>query len=563
MAKSFFESIFNSQSANQNTNNTEYRHYVNPRKKIKKLPLLIIYIIILSLYFYFSTPVLNPIYQENYFFILINVLILLYFIIPSTKNRNILTKTLSTVAIVGIIIYLIIMLLSSPVINSQKYQNLIGDVKTVNYKDTKPSNGEDKIPIVDYALANKLGDKVLGTDVGLGSQYKIGDYYMVSTNNDIAWVAPLEPQSFLKWLQNKKGSPGYIYVSATNPNDVRLVQELNGKPINLKYTANSYFNSNIKRHAYLLGNITKGMTDFSFEIDDDGNPYWVISTYKPTIGFSGNDISGIIVVNAQTGTTSFHSINDPNLPKWINRIYPKTLIENQIHDYGYYTKGWLNTVTTQSNMIVPTESSSYFFNNGLPYFYTGMTSVQNDESTVGFMITNIQTKETIFYKVNGATETAAQKSAEGKVQQYNYLASSPILLDVFKTPSYFTPLKDKDGLVKQYAFISVENYNIVGIGDTVASAKNDYYDQLSTNNKLDTEVIDSKKTKGKIERINFNNGKYYLKLNDSQLLFIIDPKLSTLLPLSLKDDNVTIEYIETLSEYQNAVTFENNDLATK
>lgn len=528
--------------------------------KNNKISLLIVYLFFLSIFIYSSTPALNPIYKSTYFLVVINLFIFIYLLVPNKFIGTRFKKNFIGLGTFALIIYVFLIIISSPFLNSQKYHDLIGDIETVDYKKEQPTSGIDKIPIVDYSLAQKLGDKVLGTNVGLGSQYEIGEYYLISTADDIAWVAPLEPQSFLKWLQHQEGSPGYIYVSATDPNDVRLVQEIDDKPINLKYTDKSYFGKNIKRHAYFSGNATKGMTDFSFEIDDKGNPYWIISTYKPTIGFSGEDISGVITVDAQTGKSKYYDSTDPDIPSWINRIYPKSYIQEQLTSYGHYGDGWLNTITTQKNMIEPTANSSYIFKDNTPYFYTGMTSVQSDESTVGFMVTNIRTKKTTFYKLNGATETAAQKSAEGKVQQYNYSASEPILLDVFKTPSYFTTLKDADGLVKQYAFISVENYNIVGIGESVETAKTDYYNQLSNNNQLSSEDVENKSLTGSIERINFIDGKYYLKLENSDLLFTLESKVSNTLPLTQVGDNVTIEYIPGSEDYQTVITFKNTSL---
>jgi hypothetical protein len=42
------------------------------------------------------------------------------------------------------------------------------------------------------------------------------------------------------------------------------------------------------------------LTDFSFEIDDQGIPLGC-KNMKKRIGFSGNEATGIVLVNAQTG----------------------------------------------------------------------------------------------------------------------------------------------------------------------------------------------------------------------------------------------------------------------
>ncbi len=521
-----------------------------------KIVIFIIYLIVLGLFIYFYKPILNPIYKESYLFVFLNVLFL--FSLFLFNNKKILNKFLKWFSSFSLIIFVLLTIVSSPIINSDKYYNLIGNVKQYDYNKEKPNISKDLIPVVDYDLAKKLGDKVLGKDIGLGSQFDIGEYYLISTKDDLAWIAPLEPQNFFKWFQNKNSIPGYIYVSATNPNDIRLVQDINGKDINIKYSDKSYFNHEINRYAYLQSNFTKGMTDYSFEIDDDGNPYWVITTYTPTIGFSGYDVSGIIVVDAQTGKTNFYNKDDKSIPSWVDRIYPKSFIYDQLKYYGSYKNGWLNTITSQKEMIQPTEGLSYVFIDNKPYFYTGMTSIKSDQSTVGFIITDIISKKTSFYTLNGSTETSAKLSAEGKVQQFDYTASAPILLDLYNTPTYFMTLKDKDGLVKQYAFVSVKNYNIVSIGDTITSSKKDYYNLLKNNGVLKNDSNATSSKSGTIERINRLDDIFYLKLKNDDNIYLIDKDLSKKLVLTETNDNIKIKFNKSDDSYKEVIEFENN-----
>ncbi len=521
-----------------------------------KIIIFLFYLIFLGLFIYFYKPILNPIYKESYLFIFLNVLFI--FSLFLFNKKNILNKFLKVFSFLALIIFILLTIISSPIINSDKYYKLIGDVQQYDYNKEKPDISKDLIPVVDYELAKKLGDKVLGKDIGLGSQFDIGEYYLVSTKDDLAWVAPLEPQNFFKWFQNKDSIPGYIYVSATNPNDIRLVQDINGKDINIKYSDESYFNHEINRYAYLQNNLTKGMTDYSFEIDDEGNPYWVITTYTPTIGFSGYDVSGIIVVDAQTGKTNYYNKDDKNIPSWVDRIYPKSFIYEQLKYYGSYKNGWINTITSQKEMIQPTEGLSYVFIDNKPYFYTGMTSIKSDQSTVGFIITDIVSKKTSFYTLNGSTETSAKLSAEGKVQQFDYTASAPILLDLYNTPTYFMTLKDKDGLVKQYAFVSVKNYNIVSIGDSINSSKKDYYDLLKNNGVLKTDSNSISSKSGTIERINQLDDIFYLKLKNDNNIYLIDKDSSKELVLTQVNDNVTLKFNNSDNTYKEVTEFENN-----
>ncbi len=519
-----------------------------------KILLTFLFLIAVFIYVLLANPLLNMEFSSG----IINVSIFLLGLIAIwTTDLKLIGKLFAFVVFVIIVINIY----SSPIINADRYYNLIGDIQEKDYATEVPDIDDSKIPVVDQALAEKLGDKVLGDDIGLGSQYTVGEYYFVSTADDLVWVAPLEPQSFFKWLQNRDGAPGYVYVSATNPNDVKLVKDIDGEDLKIKYTNNSYLFSQIKRHAYINKNMFRAMSDFSFEIDDQGKPYWVITSYKPTIGFSGYDTEGVIIVDAQSGETTYYD-NIKDIPDWVERVQPSNIVKEQVKSWGAYKNGWLNTIFAQNEMIQPTEGFGYVYIDNEPYYYTGLTSIKSDESTVGFMLVNTRTKASTFYKINGATELAAQKSAQGQVQQYEYTASFPILLNVYDTPTYFMTLKDQDGLIKQYAYVSVKNYNIVGVGNSKQAAEASYYDTLKANGAVNNDVDEASLTKvtGEVERINKVDNTYYLKLQDQETLYTIDGDRSDYLPLTIKGDEVQLQFNKTDDDFETIVNFKNNSL---
>ncbi len=499
-------------------------------------------------------PIFNPVYKESIWMFLI-IITIFYAVFAGEKM-----KVSYVIALYGLA-FIMLFISSTPILWSGKYYSMIGDVSEQAYVESPPNIDDTKIPVVDQDLAETLGDKMLGDEVGLGSQYTVGEYYFISTADDLAWVAPLEPLSFFKWYQNKEGAPGYVYVSATNPSDVRLVTQLNGEDIHLKYTNESYWFSNIRRHVYLNGNMTTGLTDFSFEIDDDGNPYWVVTTYAPAFNvFAGRQATGVITVDAQTGETTKYKLND-DMPAWIERVWPTEYIMEQISYYGSYKNGWLNTIITQKEVVAPTDGFSYVFIDGNPYLYTGLTSVQSDKSTVGMMIVSLRDKTSYFYKLTGATESAAMASAEGQVQQYQYSATFPILLNVYNEPTYFMTLKDAEGLVKQYAYVSVENYDVVGIGDTVNSARKDYYSSLKETGKLvaqDTsEIKEQTKT---VDRINLVDGIAYIKFEGDEHFYMCEIDVSQELLLTEPGDEIRFKVSDEAGDTIQILEFENEQI---
>ena len=537
-------------------------------------PFLII-LIVAFLLFYINLPVLN-------FGFLALPLILLTLVILSfllfSKFKVINEKTVRFVQkpnkifyflIAGLLVYLVILpvFTSLPVFRSQAYQHLIGKVKTGN----KISNhiapiSINEIRVVDEDLAYLLGEKILGSQPALGSQVELGDFCIQQVNKELFWVAPLLHSGFFKWLNNSEGTAGYVMVSATNERDVRLVQHVNGKNIKIKYQNAAYFQSDIHRYLYTNGYATVGLTDFSFEIDDAGIPYWIVTKYDKKIGFSGDDAIGVVALNAQTGEIKNYSI--ANAPKWIDRIQPIKLIENQLNDWGELIHGYWNF--SNSDKLQITEGLTLVYgNNNKSYWYTGLTSVGKDESAVGFVLVDTRTKEATFYKQSGATEVAAQSSAQGKVQEKNYKASLPIPYNINNIPTYVMTLKDNGGLVKMYAMVAISDYTIVGVGNTMRDALTAYKNAFNySGNKVNAASISSKKVlKSIITRIQNDvkngNSYYYFKVNNYPNVFVGSSQLSSQIPVTIVGDSIKISFDIDNEEVIDISSFENSSLKRK
>lgn len=458
-------------------------------------------------------------------------------------------KTNFTIAM-ALIAYIIVIpfITSSLIIHSKAYRNLLGDVKESNFaKDVSPVSVND-IRLVDEEMAMKLGDKKIGEVPAIGSVSKLGKFHIQNIDGELYWVAPLVHRDIIKWVTNMSGTSGYVMVSASNPQDVRLVQEVDGKPIKIVYQPDAYLHQDLRRHMYLKGYVNVGMTDFTLEIDDKGKPYWIVTLYENAVGYEGKNAIGIATVDTQSGEVKSYDIKDA--PKWIDRIQPQEFVTEQINDWGTYINGFLNSVISEKGVLVATEGTSLVYGeDGKSYWYTGITSAGADDSTIGFMLVDTRTKEAKLYKQPGATETAAMVSATGKVQEKNYDATFPVMYNILGKPTYVMSLKDKAGLVKMVAFVSVEDFNIVGIGDTKEEALRSYREQLkSKGNNVQVENDNTKVVKtGTVKRISSDvidgNTSYYFTLegiNDS--IFIVSSKVSHEVPLTKEGDSIKISY---------------------
>lgn len=445
----------------------------------------------------------------------------------------------------GILIVLIPVgtFISSPIFNAKSYQKqLVLDKNADFYEDNKTISYES-IPVVDRESAIRLGDRKMGEMVDYVSQFEVDQSYEQINYKDNPYrVTPLEYSDLIKWFTNHgDGLPAYIRVNMVSQ-ESEVVKLKEG----MKYSKSDHFGRKIERH--LRANYPTLMFDtLAFEINDDGIPYWIAPVYEYKIGlFGGKDIVGAVLVNAINGDHDYYDIK--KVPEWVDRVYPSNLILTQLENYGKYTNGYLNTLLSQKGVLQPTDGYNYIAIDDDVYLYTGLTSVSKDASNVGFAMINLRTKDGKFYNISGAEEYSAMSSAEGEVQNLKYKATFPILINAGGHPTYFLSLKDDANLVKKYAFVSVENYQLVATGDSVAQAEQAYYALLESNGKK-TNAGDFKTNKltGIISEINEavvdGNSTYYFKIEGNDTIFIGDISLSDYFPLAKVGDNVTVEFV--------------------
>ncbi|OWP85056.1 hypothetical protein BWK59_02115 [Flavobacterium davisii] len=467
---------------------------------------------------------------------------------------------------IGILLVYILVLpiFSSRLIQTKKYQELIGKVANGDQisKHIAPIS-LNEVRVVDEDLAYLLGEKILGSQPALGSQVHLGEFYIQKVNNKLYWVAPLLHSGFFKWLNNREGTAGYVMVSATNERDVKLVQTNKGNAIKIKYQPSAYLGDEIRRHIYFNGYNTIGLTDFTFEVDDTGRPFWVVTKYDKKIGFKGNDATGVLVVDAQTGTIKEYTI--ATTPQWVDRIQPINFIEDQLNDWGDLVHGYWN-FSNADKLKITEDMSLVYGKDNKSYWYTGLTSVGKDESSVGFVLVDTRTKQATFYKQSGATEFAAQNSAQGKVQEKGYNASLPIPYNINNIPTYVMTLKDRGGLVKMFAMVSIHDYTIVGVGNTMRETLMAYknaYNMSGDSIKLEAGT-NKKRIKAEITRIqnDVKNGNsfYYFTIQGESKIFIGSSQLSNQLPITRVGDQVEITYDADTEDIIDVSSFKNFSL---
>lgn len=363
---------------------------------------------------------------------------------------------------------------NSRIFRAKSYANVI-KVTEADFTKDFPETDISKLALLDRSSAKKIGDTYLGT-IDKVSQFGISDdYRQITIGKQPYRVSPLEYKNFWKWVSNRKEGIGY-YVKVNQTTGKAELVKLS-QP--MKYSDSEYFFRDTLRYLRLKYPTTI-FGEPSFEVDDEGNPYYVATTYKPKFLLSSKDPDGAILLNAVTGETKRYALND--VPKWVDRVFSASNVISRVDDYYTYQKGFWNTVFSQTGVKKTTDSYNYISIGSDIYLYTGITSATADSSNLGFILVNMRTRQVTNYKLASATESAAQESAEGEVQEKKYTATAPSLVKLSGKAYYLVSLKDDAGLIKSYALVDAEDYQQVTVD-------NDIEDLIAQFTDSDTSVL--------------------------------------------------------------------------
>ena len=527
------------------------------KKKKGKMLLILAILLVLGIYYYVTIPAIN-IHASGFWVSLIVILVLLLILCMGRNLRvrsfddlhNIreeikeskLTRLLAGLIVVVVVVYLGGSILSSPIVNAKKYQKLL-EPETSNFADDIDQVNYNQIPLLDKDSAELLGNRKMGSMVDMVSQFEVSSLYsQINYQGRPVRVTPLVYASPVKWFTNQKnGIPAYISIDMATQN-TELVKVSQG----IKYAESEYLNRNIYRHLRFRYP-TYIFDQLSFEIDEEGTPYWICPVKNFTIGlFGGQTIGRVVLCNAVTGECQSMKVED--CPSWVDRVYPADLLI-QLYDYhGTLKNGFINSVLGQKGCLQTTDGYNYLAKDDDVWVYTGVTSVSGDRSNVGFVLMNQRTKETKYYEVAGAEEYSAMESAEGQVQNLGYQATFPLLLNISNEPTYFIALKDNAGLVKKYAMVNIQKYQNVAIGDTVSACEKTYVKMLrSGGGSVASEAAEETIT-GTIKRmaqgVVDGNTHFYVVLEESDLVF--DIPIVDYMEIVKYDvgDKISIKYME-------------------
>lgn len=430
---------------------------------------------------------------------------------PSIKEFSWFAKLCSVLVIVCVGVLIVGSALGATLFRSRAYANLLPVDKREFTEDIEQSDQVTDIALMDTESARIFGNRKIGSLSDVVSQYEIeADYTQISIKGQPMKVSGLKYASFFKWWNNRNsGVPGYVQVNPVN-SEAKYVKLT--KP--MKYVPSAYFNYNLQRHVQLTYP-TKIISGYKFEVDDDGNPYYICPTMTARVGlFGGIDVNGVIICDPIDGECKYYAIGD--CPSWVDSVYDGHLLTKKYNWHGMLSGGYINSIIGQKGCKQATDDFGYKIIGDDVWVYTGVTSANGDQSNIGFVMMNQRTSEARYYQVSGAEEHSAMSAAEGEVQEKGYKASFPSLINVSGTPTYIMVLKDAGGLVKLYAMVNVEQYNIVATATSQTKVFEEYKTLLASDGKLETEENDLKEDTITVQSVE------YIDSDDGTMVYIKD-----------------------------------------
>lgn len=548
--------------------------YLMPEKSGLKLIISIIGTVIGgAIAYYFMLPPLNFKSTDTYMFIgtVAAIFVGLLFVtsgafIKPEYTEYVKKRSIPSIIVIAILVAIVGvgMVISSVVFRAKTYSDIIDVNEETSFANDIEEADFSAVPVLDSAAAGVLANRTLGdlASINAISQFEVsGQMTQINYKNEPVKVTTLAYGDVFKWLKNTKaGLPGYVVVNmVTQKAELKILPE--GQYI--KYSVNEHFGKYLMRHVR-FAYPTYIFDTPHFEIDEDGNPFWLCPVLDKTIGlFGGTDVKGVVIVNAVTGEMveyTAEEVKNSTELQWIDGIYSENLLLEQFNYYGQYKNGFINSLIGQDGVKMATEGANFLAQNDDVYLYTGVTSAGNDQAIIGFVLVNMRTKDASFFAVSGAKERSAQSSAQGEVQDYAYNATFPILLNISGEPTYFMSLKDKDNLVKRYAMVNVENYQVVVTGTTIAECTDAYVKKLkqndininvdidkiedATNNENTTPEAETKKIKGAITDIRTavmaGESVYFIEVDGKGIYYSIEASDNAMVVILNKGDKVTI-----------------------
>ncbi|WP_078592462.1 hypothetical protein [Evansella clarkii] len=402
---------------------------------------------------------------------------ILAFSVKKTFRRQpaVMGASVGLVILAGFIVFWVIQPLF---LADAKYDIAGGEEVTI--EEMQPVN-EANIPVVPRSYAEYRSDVMMG-QLDNPAFYNLGKTRIQRVDETLFWITPIEYDGLFRWYRSD-AAPGYIAVNAENSRaEPQLVLT------EMKYVPSAFFHENLERHVRAqYPDIL--MLDTTFEVDGDGDPYYIISYGHYTEFRRVAEVDGIVIVDPATGEMENYAKEEA--PDWVNRIYPPHIAEERNHWFGVYKSGIINRFFAREGLTEPTQWGADDAVTGVvdrelqQNWFTDHMRLRGEgeasRSMVGFTMFDARTGELNYYRdasgsLNGRT---AMDLAERTFRRDDYVAGTPTLYNIYDNYTWVVPLMDRNAVLRQIMLVNARSENVYGYGETKAEAFRAYQLSLS------------------------------------------------------------------------------------
>ncbi len=456
----------------------------------------------------------------------------------------------------------------SGIFYASHYAGMIGTIERHTWSDDVQPKDPRHMRMVSTDTALYLAQKAVANAGAIGSQFLLDKEYITlqRVKNELVYVIPFDFTGFSTWT-GSKGVPAYITIDAEDPERKPQVVTLTGADM-LRFTPGAYFDDNLTRHLRNSGFVNDGLTSPRFELDENGKPHWIVSTYKPTAWWWGEAINGIATIDPSTGEIVRYSVADA--PEWIDRIYPADFVQNYADMWGTFSGGFWNSFWDKQGLTQTETPHLIYGENNKAEWVIGIGSKSgNDDSLIGIIYTDSRTGKSIYYETNGgATDTAVLRAVDNNQDVlFKHLHGvAPQIYNVYGSMAAVVPLVNPTDAFQGVAIVQLTDIQNVAVGATQSEALRSYQAIIYRSGQqiaLD-KTATVKELNGVVDRISHDPGStgsvYLFHIVGVPRIFTASSGEFVKLTLTQPGDNVTVTFIASDQDQVPAQKFDNLSL---
>jgi len=317
-------------------------------------------------------------------------------------------------------------------------------------------------------LTWQLAQQYLQRAYGEGASFLDNDSAVMAANTDpslingsFSWVNAPQFES-LKWFGKKV--PFYLYAN----NDPAILQSVD-QPVAIKI--NQSFETHRSRIGFGRRLMQIGFEEFSFEgeifqsrftLDDDYHPYWLL--YITRIKMNNFPyLEKLVIVDAMDRSKyTIYRIDDPDIPDWVEVVYPDEYVEHWVSYWAGWRFGLLHRLFNKKSLYELDDTDARFLilrNNTTleprTYWYIPLKQA-NSEVMGGYVLVDTRSGSATFYnreKLSFASRGTAIQQAK------SFLKANRIELEIQEGLLY--PIRMDDGTVREaYIFSLLEGLRV-------------------------------------------------------------------------------------------------------